>query len=379
MSIVNRRVARTMFGMLAIAVLGMAPPGCWKPPLHPPGRFCASPSNGGEFCVGADRGAAAAWDEAAGHGPQPIQMWSEWPAEVDLDDLVASQDELRTWFEGIDSVLSHVRDVRHAAESYRVTMAGEQRSLLAQAIDRQTQLLADKPDPIGTFKADLIAKAAEENDPLAAELAADKQTMGEVEALIQKAKTDGAPLATAYAALVGQFVAYRDTEPSETQGYASLSQQASSASLANLGAVEQAIVSTAQSASSQPSALAMSAIQLSAQIQAFETAMGKALAPHEAFFATHGAAMPDMTSSSLRSVHAMLGYVKQRVARSDATATMLLAGCAMRRKALEMLAAPPPPDASGVMAGAKLRRTWLDAARADVEARRENRSTTEAR
>ena len=64
--------------------------------------------------------------------------------------------------------------------------------------------------------------------------------------------------------------------------------------------------------------------ELAAEIQQFEFASQTAIGPHADFLATHGAALPDMTSSALRSLNAMLGYVQQRVARSDATATSLL-------------------------------------------------------
>ncbi|NUQ78543.1 MAG: hypothetical protein HUU21_33865 [Polyangiaceae bacterium] len=84
--------------------------------------------------------------------------------------------------------------------------------------------------------------------------------------------------------------------------------------------------------------LTSAAIKLSAQIQQFEIASQEALEPHADFMATHGAAMPDMTSAAQRSLNAMLGYIQRRVARSDATATALVIGVGTRRKALQMLA-----------------------------------------
>ena len=44
-----------------------------------------------------------------------------------------------------------------------------------------------------------------------------------------------------------------------------------------------------------------------------------------------------MSSGALRSLNAMLGYIQQRTTRSDATATSLLNGIAMRRQALVVL------------------------------------------
>jgi hypothetical protein len=83
-------------------------------------------------------------------------------------------------------------------------------------------------------------------------------------------------------------------------------------------------------------------MKLSAQIQAFELSSQSAIAPYKDLLATHGAALPDMTSGALRSLNAMLGYVQQRVARSDATATSLLDGIAMRKQALALLALGQP-------------------------------------
>jgi hypothetical protein len=85
---------------------------------------------------------------------------------------------------------------------------------------------------------------------------------------------------------------------------------------------------------------------------------------------THGAALPDMTSAELRSLNAMLGYVQRRVARSDATATGLLLGVGMRRKALEMLAGASQA-ARAQVATAKLQRAgavFSDASKARVNA-----------
>ncbi len=302
-------------------------------------------------------------------------MWAKRPSEVTLDQLVQSQDKLVDWFGDIDTASSYVRDTKQSAESYRASMAGPIVTLLNQAVNRQEQILADRPDPIGRFKAKLTAKAAAEKDPLVAEIATDKQTIAAVQAVFDKAKVDAAPLSAAYANLVTQFTAYRATEASATATYVSLSQQASSASLADLPSVEMAIVTAAQSASSQPVDLTMAAMKLAAQIQVFETASQSAIVPYEDFMATHGAAMPDMTSDARRSINAILGYVQQRVKRSDATASTLLAGIAMRKKALEMLAAPPPPPAAkDVIAAVQGRRAFLDAARSKLEARRAGRA-----
>ncbi|WP_437804925.1 hypothetical protein [Sorangium sp. So ce1078] len=98
--------------------------------------------------------------------------------------------------------------------------------------------------------------------------------------------------------------------------------------------MEQAIRAAAREASRAPSELAVEMMTLSARVQAAAAAFEEAIAPHEDFLATHGAALPDMSSGALRSLNAMLGYVQQRVARSDRTATALLGGVGLRRQAL---------------------------------------------
>jgi hypothetical protein len=371
----RRLIAKVLCTALAVAALGASTPGCWQPPLYPLGSFCAAPAAGGEHCVSADQGPAAAWDQAAQAGPLPIQVWAKWPSEVTVDQLVASQDKLAPWFRDIDTASFYVRDTQRSAESYHASMAGPIVELLNEAVDRQGEILADRPDPLGSFKAEITAKAAAEKDPIVAEIATDKQTMTAAQGVFDKAKADAAPLSTAYASLVTQFTGYRATEAAATAAYVALAQQASGASLADLPGVEQAIVMAAQNGSSQPVDLTMAAMKLSAQIQVFETSSQSAIAPYEDFMATHGAATADMTSDALRSINAMLGYVQQRVKRSDATASTLIAGVAMRMKALEMLAAqPPPPPAKDVIAEVQVRRAFLDAARAKLEARRAGRA-----
>jgi hypothetical protein len=257
-----------------------------------------------------------------------------------LDELVESRDHLKAWFADIDKVLSYVRDTKQSAESYKASLDGNLGALLKQAKDRQAELLAEKPvDAIGGFKTAVSDKANAEKSAILATIVADKQSMSAVQAVFDKAKSDVAPLQAEYASIVTQFTAYRATEAAETATYATLAAQASQASLATIDGVEQAILAAAHDASAKPHEIVMSAMKLSAQIQEFELVSQAAIAPYADFLATHAAALPDMTSGALRSLNAMLGYMQQRVARSDATATSLLNGIAMRRQALVMLQA----------------------------------------
>lgn len=341
---------------VAALVFGVLAPGCARPASDSRGRFCAAPDGGDAFCVPSAEGPAAAWRKAEARGHLPIQMWAEWPSDVTLDALVASGDALNTWFGDIDKVVAYVRDTKKNAESYKASLAGNLGALLRQAKDRQAALLAEKPvDAIGSFQQALSDKASAVKDPLIATIASDKQAMSAAQAVFDKARGDAMALQTAFASIATEFTAYRASEAVETAAYASLAAQASVATLATINDVEQAILMTAEDASKKPSDLTLGAMKLSAQIQAFELASEMELAPHKDFLATHGAALPDMTSAALRSLNAMLGYTQQRVARSDATALSLLSGVAMRKLALGMLASAGQ-SARDTVASARLRK-----------------------
>lgn len=342
----RRSVAATAVCACLALLVALFAPGCNPWSVDGLGSLCAAPAEGGEHCVPANQDPAAAWDQAAKAGSQPVQMWATWRRDATIDQVVSDTDAIRAWLRDIDRVTSHVRDTRGSAESYRASMGGQLGALLRRAVERQGAILVEMGgDPTGRFKKALMDKAAAEKSPVLAEMAADKQTMAAAQAVFDKAAQDAAPLAAAYATIAAQFTAYRATEAAETAAYVAFSQQASGASLATLPGIEQAIVTAALGAGSKPNDLRMAAMKLIAEIQVFDAAADSALAPHEDFLEAHGVALPDMTSSAMRSLNAMLGYVQQRVARSDAAASALLAGIAMRKKALALVGAPPPPPA----------------------------------
>ena len=323
---------------LAVLALGAFAPGCSPQPAETLGSLCAAAKNGQEHCVSSNQGPAAAWTQAEADGELPIQMWARRPKDVTIDQLVESRARLNAWFVDTDRAHAYVRDTKKNAESYLASLGGNSGWQLDDAISRQRAILARGPvDAIGNFKTALSDKASAEKSPILATLSTDKQSMIAVQAILEKARTDVAPLQSAYADIAAQFTAYRATEAAETQAYAMHAQQTSQSTLATLPDVEQAILAAALDASAKPSDLALSAMKLSAQIQAFELSSQAALTPYTDFLATHGAVLPDMSSGALRSLNAMLGYIQQRTTRSDATATSLLNGIAMRRQALVVL------------------------------------------
>ncbi len=334
-----KKPSRMLAAIVTTLSLGLGASGCApQGPSEALGSICAAPAEGGEFCVPANQSPAGAWNKAAAHGSLPIKMWATWPSSVTLDEVVESPDRLDAWLADIDKVVMYLRDTKRNAESYKASLEGNLESLLRQATERQAAILAEMPvDAIGGFKTALVDKAGAEKDPLVAARAMDKQAMGAAQAVFDQERSEIGPLGATYADLVTAFADYRATEAAETATYALLSAQASEAAAEAIPDIEQAILSASLAASAKPNALRVSAMKLSAQIQVTEIASQKAIGPHQEFLATHGAALPDMTSGALRSITAMLGYVQQRVARSDATAIRLLEGAAMRAQTLTLL------------------------------------------
>ncbi|WP_438029275.1 hypothetical protein [Sorangium sp. So ce233] len=328
----------SLVAALAALALGAGPSGClWPEEDDALGSFCARLANadGPEYCVGANRSPADAWSQAEAHGDLPIEMWAELPRGTSMSELAASNETLDLWLGNVDKVVSYVRDEERNAESYGATLAGRLRFLLEYAAGQQTLLLEQEPvRAADRFIEAMSEKASAEKDPLLAALSADKQAMAAAQVVFARARDEAAPLQAEYASVVARFAAYRATEAAETAAYASLSREASRSALDELGGVEQAILAAVREASRAPDDLAVEIMTLSAQTQASAISFEESIAPHKEFLATHGAAMPDMSSGALRSLNAMLGYAQQRVARSDRTATALLGGVGLRRQAL---------------------------------------------
>lgn len=335
---------------LVVVLLGAIAPGCFpaSDDASKQGSLCAKSAQGSSHCGRSSGGPEGPWKAALADGGLPIEMWAERPDSLTLAQLVENADNLRAWFADIAIALAYVRDTQRSAESYKASMEGRLRTLLDEAQSLQRSLLALQPvDAIGDFKAALAEKAGVEKSALVATLASDKQSITAAQLAFDQIKSDASPLSSSFAAVSAQFIAYRATEAAETQSYVALAKQASQSTLATLPDVEQAILVAAQSASAAPNALSLGAMKLSAQIQAFEVEAQTALEPHADFMATHGAVRPDLSSRALRSLNAMLGYIQQRVARSDATAASLLHGTAIREQALLLLDESSAPKWDG--------------------------------
>jgi hypothetical protein len=64
-----------------VFVMGSLVPGagCWSGDDELEGQICASPIEGGKYCVSSSLEPGAAWNDAMANGSEPIQMWAVWP------------------------------------------------------------------------------------------------------------------------------------------------------------------------------------------------------------------------------------------------------------------------------------------------------------
>jgi len=183
------------WSIVTIGTLALGVPGClwFGNESENEGRICASPMEGGDHCVPASYGAMAAWNDAASAGSEPIQMWVEWPENVGVTQLVINPKLLNAWLDDVQTVLDYLRLTRGYAESYHASLSGR----LGQQIRdvRQFQemnLDAKSANPKVRVKKALLDKAANETDALKVEVTADKQSVGDVLAIVDQKKVDGA-------------------------------------------------------------------------------------------------------------------------------------------------------------------------------------------
>jgi hypothetical protein len=175
---------------------GLSAPGCFGfggKEIHY-WEICASSVDGKAYCVPEGSGPGAAWADVKAHnGAEPIEMWVVRADDEDFDEWVARPGSLDAYLDTVQEVLDHVRVTQKNAESYQATMAGRLGRDLFLARMAQEKLIAERAvDPKERIQSALMAKAAPETDPLKAEVAADKQSMGDVQAIVDQAMVDAA-------------------------------------------------------------------------------------------------------------------------------------------------------------------------------------------
>ena len=211
------RYKRFTWSMVFVGALGMGVPGCFGSNDENEGKICASPAEGGTYCVSASHGPSGAWNDAKAMGKEPIQMWAEWPEAVELKDVVASPYQLDAWLDDVRTVMDYVRVTQGNAESYYASLSGRLGNDLRRAREMQQGIIDGKSvDPDGVVATALAKKAILEMVPVKVEMAADKQTIGDVLVIVDKAKIDGAPFAAQYKGVVDEFVSHLNMEVGET-------------------------------------------------------------------------------------------------------------------------------------------------------------------
>lgn len=176
-----------------LMVMGLGVPGCFIfGNGETEGSLCASPIEGGNHCVPASSGPDAAWNKAASAGTEPIQMWAVWPEYVEIGDVVASPPMLNAWLDDVRGVMEYLRVTKGNAESYNASLSGNLGDRLRQARRVQNKIIHERSvDPKKRIEQVLLDKAVGETDPLKAEITADKQSMGDVLAIVDQTKVEG--------------------------------------------------------------------------------------------------------------------------------------------------------------------------------------------
>ena len=181
--------------MIAMA-LGMGVPGCFlfgNKDEKSEGRICASPVEGGNHCVSASSGPSEAWNNAALAGTEPIQMWAEWPENVDMGEVVASPFLLNEWLGDVQTVVDYLRITQRNAESYHASLSGKLGNDIREVSRAQNKIIHDKyVDPEKRVEQVLLDKAVNDTDASKAEVTAGKQSIGDMLAIVEQAKVDGA-------------------------------------------------------------------------------------------------------------------------------------------------------------------------------------------
>jgi len=189
--------------MLFVGALGVFVPGCFGGNDESEGKICASPVEDGTYCVPSSSGPAGAWNDAKAMGSEPIQMWAVWPDNIELKDVVANPYQLDAWLDDVRTLMDYLRVTQGNAESYHASLAGKLGDDLRRAREVQNGIIDGKTvDPGAVVATALAQKAIQETDPLKVEIAADKQTLGEVQALMDQAKVGAAPFAAQYTAIM---------------------------------------------------------------------------------------------------------------------------------------------------------------------------------
>ena len=187
-------------GIVLVMATGMALPGSgcflFGSEEQEAWEICASSIDGDAHCVAASNGPNDAWKKvAANGGTEPIQMWVARTDRAEFDEWVSYPGTVDAYLDYTREILDYVRVTQGNAESYRATLAGRLGQDLMDARRAQEKIIADKVlDPKTRVESPLFDKVNEELSPLKVELVADKQSMGEVVAIFDKAKLDGAPL-----------------------------------------------------------------------------------------------------------------------------------------------------------------------------------------
>jgi hypothetical protein len=377
----TRSILRTVLAPLCVVALGCSAPGQPDPEttgsasqaiLNP--QICALSSSAGakEICQPDTAKLQDLWAKAASTpGALPIRMYAPYPEDVNA--LVASAADLKTWYANIAKVTDFLKNSQKNADSYGASLKDKIGPLLDGAQKAQAALVdpkhADPNNALADFKAAMTKSADTQRGPLGSALTNDKATVTAVTKIVTDAQAAAIPLQTQYKAIADRYKTYRASEAAAIAGYTRLSQSAAVADLPGVPTVQSQLIAFNQTENDAPSSLIEDATKLRMTLGMAASTVAKQLAPYAEASARIGLRTPDLWSAGIQSLDGMVAYAQTRRRRNNELATRLLDELAQRRQALVLVATDlATRDTKAKAALLAASKTFLDSATAQTAA-----------
>ncbi|WP_342378803.1 hypothetical protein NVS55_05315 [Myxococcus stipitatus] len=222
-----------------------------------------------------------------------------------------------------------LRKIREIAEE----MVNNYHAPIRQVVDSNRRILDSALPEL------LKVKAAEEGKTAQADLAHQRETVLEIQSLLDRHQESLQTHQAAYAALVAQFETYRTNEPILLARLNTLVQQASTATLATLPNVQLELVQLSRAEGIAPQQLQLEAFRLSRQLSRVHDELEAELEPHLDFMRAHNFARPKLADEPMEVLANIQAYADSRYVRTGDIVTKTLDGIRRRQTALMTLQA----------------------------------------
>ena len=305
------------------------------------GKICASPAQGGVYCVPANQDPAGAWDQAISRGSLPIQMWAPRPDAIPLEALVADAAELNVWLEDMDKALRYVHDVKKNAESYRASLAGNAGQLLRETVELQKRLIANGQAAIDHAVAAFRDKILNQGNPIVMQAQSDQWNITAIHQDVERAAAAAAEFQHSFDRIATDFKAHRESETTMVARWKKVADDAATADLETLAVLRVEAHDFSREESRRPNNIILEASRLAATLQKADELRPPSTRPESVrdFGTTKQLNEPDFVATAARSLDNMIAYCEQRRNVSNEIARKISDGITARRDALIALKA----------------------------------------